>query len=107
MGAGLDWDRSAETFVVGSAHHKRFSFFGGALNMKITVQIASVPDRNNLVAELWYEDEQWGEISQETENTILEIYPRTNGKNDKIWSFDLNEIIEKLKDAQKRISHNT
>jgi hypothetical protein len=74
--------------------------------MKITVQIASVPDRNNLVAELWCEDEQWGEISQETENTILEIYPRNNGKNDKIWSFDLTDIIEKLTDAQKRISQN-
>jgi hypothetical protein len=74
--------------------------------MKITVQIASVFDRNNLVAELWYEDEQWGEISQETENPILEIYPRNNRKNDRIWSFDLTEIIEKLTDAQKRISQN-
>ncbi|NJR32056.1 MAG: hypothetical protein HC778_03290 [Chamaesiphon sp. CSU_1_12] len=35
--------------------------------MKITVQIASVVDRDKLVAELWYEDEQWGEISQETD----------------------------------------
>lgn len=74
--------------------------------MKITVQIASVRDRDNLVAELLYEDEQWGEIFQETENPILEIYPRNNGKNDKIWSFDLTEMIEKLTDAQKRISQN-
>jgi hypothetical protein len=74
--------------------------------MKITVQIASVHDRDNLVAELWYEDEQWGKISQENENILLEIYPRNSGKNDKVWSFDLTEIIENLRDAQKRISQN-
>ena len=50
--------------------------------MKLTVQIASVPDRDNLVAELWYGDEQWGEISQETENLRLEIYPRASGKTE-------------------------
>lgn len=71
--------------------------------MKITIQIASVPDRDNLVAELWYEDEQWGEISQETENLRLEMYPRSSGENNNVWSFDLNEIMESLKEAQKRI----
>jgi hypothetical protein len=78
--------------------------FIGALDMKITVQLASVPDRDNLVAELWDENEQWGEVSQETENLRLEIYPRTSGENGNVWSFDLTEIIEKLKEAQKRIS---
>jgi hypothetical protein len=72
--------------------------------MKITVKIASVPDRDNLVAELWYENEQWGEISQETENLQLEMYPRSSEENDNVWSFDLNEIMESLKEAQKRMS---
>jgi hypothetical protein len=71
--------------------------------MKITVQITSVPDRDNLVAELWYGSEQWGEISQETENLLLEIYPRSSGENDKVWSFDLTEAMSKLRDAQKQI----
>lgn len=71
--------------------------------MKLTVQIASVPDRDNLVAELWCGDEQWGEISQETENLLLEIYPRTSGENDNVWSFDLTEIMGKLRAAQQQI----
>ncbi len=41
----------------------------------MTVTIASVPDREKLVAELWYEQELWGEISQDTGELILEIYP--------------------------------
>ena len=75
--------------------------------MKITVEIASVPNRDKLVAELWHGNEQWGEVSQETENLVLEIYPRPSGGNDNVWSFDLTEIMEKLRDAQKRISQNS
>jgi hypothetical protein len=41
----------------------------------MTITIASVPDREKLVAELWYNQELWGEISQETGELILEIYP--------------------------------
>jgi len=37
----------------------------------MTITIASVPDREKLVAELWYNQELWGEISQETGELIL------------------------------------
>ena len=33
--------------------------------MKMEIKIASLPDRENLVAELWYDKVQWCEISQE------------------------------------------
>jgi hypothetical protein len=71
--------------------------------MNITIQIASVPDRENLVAELWYNDEQWGEVSRENGITKLEIYPRINKDNPNIWSFDLSEVIAKLQEAQKNL----
>jgi len=41
----------------------------------MTITIASVPDREKLVAELWYDQELWGEISQDTGELVLEIYP--------------------------------
>jgi hypothetical protein len=40
----------------------------------LTVTIASVPDREKLVAELWYNQELYGKISQDTGELILEIY---------------------------------
>jgi len=33
----------------------------------MTITIASVPDREGLVAELWYDNEQWEEIFQESD----------------------------------------
>ena len=34
------------------------------MTTKQTLQIASLPDREYVVAELWYGDVQWGELSQ-------------------------------------------
>ena len=30
---------------------------------ELTITIASLPDRENLVAELWFGDVQWGELN--------------------------------------------
>jgi hypothetical protein len=73
--------------------------------MKITVEIASVPDRDNLVAELWAGNEQWGEVSQETDSLQLEIYPKTSNGEHTAWSFSLSEVLEKLLEAEKRLSN--
>jgi hypothetical protein len=71
--------------------------------MNITIQIASVPDRENLVAELWYNNEQWGEVSQENGVTKLEIYPRFGENSSNVWSFDLSEVMAKLQEAQRNL----
>lgn len=71
--------------------------------MKMTVEVASLPDRDNLVAELWCDNEQWGEVSQEAETLQLEIYPRPNTIGTSVWSFDLNEVMNILKEAQKKL----
>jgi hypothetical protein len=66
---------------------------------------SQVPDRDNLVAELWSGNEQWGEISQETDTLQLEIYPKTSNEDNAAWSFDLSEVLEKLLEAEKRLSN--
>jgi hypothetical protein len=42
--------------------------------------IADVPDREELVAELWLDHEMWGEISKEKGEVVLELYPRQDGE---------------------------
>lgn len=38
--------------------------------------IADLPDREEWVAELWCDLEEWGEISMENGEVALELYPR-------------------------------
>ena len=52
-------------------------------------QIAGLPDRENLVAELWLDDCEWGEISNEDGNVVLELYPHPSGGP---WRLDLVEV---------------
>ncbi len=42
---------------------------------KFDITIASLPDRENLVAEILYDGVQQAEISQETEALIIQLYP--------------------------------
>ena len=69
--------------------------------MKMEIKIASLPDRENLVAELWYDKVQWCEISQELNELILEIYPSLTGKP---WTFQFEEALEFLQRAERRMA---
>jgi len=62
----------------------------------MTITIASVPDREKLVAELWYGEELWGEISQETGELLLEIYQSHNFR--KLKCEELMTAIQRAKD---------
>ncbi len=64
------------------------------------VDIASPPDRKKLVAEIFYDHEQWAEIHQEAGNLTLEIYPRRDGKP---WEFSFEEALAALRHAQSRL----
>lgn len=43
--------------------------------MSIKVQVASVSDRERLVAELWLNDVQLAEVSREGDRFEVEVYP--------------------------------
>jgi len=49
------------------------------MSEKITIEIASVPDREGLVAELWIATEQICEIRSEDGQFRVQLYPRQNG----------------------------
>jgi hypothetical protein len=64
---------------------------------KFKIEISSVPDRENLVAEIWYNEILVAEINQETEKLEIEFY-----LNEKI-AFELDEFFEALKIAKESI----
>jgi hypothetical protein len=71
------------------------------MRYKMSVNLASPPDREKLVAEIFYDREQWAEIHQETASLTLEVYPRRDGKP---WEFSFDEALTALRCAQKELT---
>ena len=68
---------------------------------RLTFTIASVPDRESLVAELWKEDEMWGEILiLQNKGMKLTIYPNRFGEP---WDFYLIELQKVLEEAKTKL----
>ena len=67
---------------------------------QMRVTIASPPDREKLVAEIFHENEQWAEVHQERSELTLELYPRRDGKP---WEFGLEDAVSALVAARKRL----
>lgn len=69
--------------------------------MSFVVEIASVPDRDGLVAEIWYGDDMVAEIQRDPKGGFtLEIYPSESSTH---WLFDLQAWIAALELAQRRL----
>jgi hypothetical protein len=68
---------------------------------KMRMDIASPPDREKLVAELFFGSEQWAEIHQEYGHLTLQIYPRRDGKP---WEFSLDEAVSMLHRVGRRLA---
>ena len=64
---------------------------------KFYIELSSVPDRENLVAEIWYEKIMVAEVNKETEKFVIEFYL------DEKKSFMLDEFLEVLENAKRRI----
>ena len=64
------------------------------------IDICSPPDREQLVAAICYDNEQWAELNQEKVELVLEIYARHDGN---AWVFPFDEAITALCDAKKRL----
>jgi hypothetical protein len=68
---------------------------------KFRITIASLPDRERLVAEIVYEGVQWAEISDEEEGVlIVQFYPHPTKRN---WEFPCDEAIRVLEKARDRL----
>jgi hypothetical protein len=65
----------------------------------IDVVIASSPDRDDLVAELWQENEMLAEVASASGRMTVELFPRRDGQ---AWNLDLDELERALKAARLR-----
>ena len=63
------------------------------------IVIASLPDRENCVCEIFYCHVQWAEISQEGKEIIIQFYPHPSRD---CWEFPLDVVLEILQRAKKR-----
>jgi len=68
---------------------KRFSF-----------RIASDTSKEKVFAEVFYDDDQLAEISQEGEEPIVILLSPSNAK---YWEFPLEEALEALQEAKKSL----
>jgi hypothetical protein len=68
---------------------------------KFRITVASLPDRERLVAEVLYEGVQWAEISQETnDGLIIQFYAHPSKK---YWEFPFEEAIKILEQAKNKL----
>lgn len=70
-------------------NRKRFSF-----------RIASDTNKEKVFAEVFYDDDQWAEISQEEEEPVVIFLSPSNAK---YWEFPLGEALEVLQQAKKSL----
>lgn len=65
--------------------------------IKYKIEIASVPDKENLVAEIWCDELLIAEINQENEELEIELFI------DEKKSFELNEFLELIQMAKRKL----
>lgn len=69
--------------------------------MNFTIEIASVPDRDDVVAEIWWGDAMVAELHRGASGGAeIEIYATES--NDP-WSFDLASWLAALTEAQRKL----
>jgi hypothetical protein len=67
---------------------------------KFSIKIASDTDREKVFAEIYYNEEEWAEISQEGEKLLIALFPPFQGK---YWEFPLDEALEAIAEAKKSL----
>ena len=69
--------------------------------MNFTIEVASVPDRDDVVAEIWWGDAMVAESHRAAGGGFqLDIYPAESGDP---WSFDLKSWLFALMEAQRKL----
>lgn len=70
---------------------------------KPRICLSSPPDREKLVAEIFYGDAQWAELNQERDTIEAIFYPRPDGEP---WRIDYEDAQRALDEAKRRLDGN-
>ncbi len=68
---------------------------------ELRITISSPPDREKLVAEIFFGSNQWAEMNQEKGHLQIEFYPRPDGKP---WDLDFSSVMNALQKAKLRLT---
>ena len=69
--------------------------------MSLVVEVASSPDRDRLVAEIWWNNQMVAELRRAPEGSrYIDLYPSPSRIP---WSFKLEEWLAALKEAESRL----
>jgi hypothetical protein len=66
----------------------------------LSISIASPPDREKLVAEIFFDNEQFAELNQESETLNIEVYPR---RDNQVWQLDYEQVITAFLKAKNKL----
>jgi hypothetical protein len=72
------------------------------MSNSIRICISSPPDRDKLVAEIFFGSEQWAEINQEQSDLQVEFYARQSGDP---WLLRYDDAIAALEQGRRRLLH--
>ena len=67
---------------------------------EVRICISSPPNREKLVAEIFFGNEEWAELNQDTGVLIVGFYPRRDGS---FWSLTFDEALQALTKAKERL----
>ncbi len=69
--------------------------------MSFVVELASSPDRDELVAEIWWNEQMVAELRKADGGPYIDLYAAPSRRP---WSFRLEEWLAAVKDAERRLS---
>lgn len=67
---------------------------------KFSIKIVSDTEREFVFAEIYYNNEQWAEISIEGDKPLLALFSPINQK---FWEFPLDEALKVLEIGKKKL----
>lgn len=69
--------------------------------MTLVVEVASTPDRDGLVAEIWWDNQMIAEVRKSGDGDLyVDLYPSPSRVP---WSFRLDDFMRAMKEAERRL----
>lgn len=69
------------------------------MSSKLSFTIGSYPDEDDLVADLFSDDEGWGAITRKGDGYVLELFPKAEGT----WAFPVEDALATVTEAFERL----
>ena len=69
------------------------------MNKDYEIIISSLPDRADVVVEIWIGDNQFAEL-QQVEGLAVEIYSRPDGEP---WTFEYERLMQIMSEAKTKL----